>query len=108
MASLIDLSVTIVEGDTRAYVISAEGKALANARALMIKAIKDNPDLEYLRALEGLAQGPATKVFYQIPEVISNKISGIFGNSQQVLPDLLKDPEVLKALEETIKSITKK
>jgi regulator of protease activity HflC (stomatin/prohibitin superfamily) len=104
-ASLIDLSVVKKEGDAKAYVISAEGKALADSRGLMIKAIKDNPELEYLRALEGLAKGPATKIFYQIPDVIKDKISGFFNDNPKGLQELLKDPEILKVLEDTIKKI---
>jgi len=97
------------EGDTQAYIMEATGKALATSRALMIKAIKDNPNLEYLRALEAFSQGPATKIIYQIPKIIEDGIAGIFGNNEvRDLQGLLKDPEVVKAINEAISTITKK
>lgn len=97
------------EGDTQAYIMEATGKALATSRALMIKAIKDNPNLEYLRALEAFSQGPATKIIYQIPKIIEDGMAGVFGNNEvNDLQGLLKDPEVAKTIKETINSITKK
>lgn len=97
------------EGDTQAYIMEARGKAAANSRSLMIKAIKDNPNLEYLRALENFSQSPATKIIYQIPKIIEDGMAGIFGNNQvSDLQALLKDPEVTKTIKEAIDNITKK
>lgn len=97
------------EGDTQAYIMETKGKALANSRALMIKAIKDNPNLEYLRALEAFSQGPATKLIYQIPKIIEDGLAGVFGNNKvDDLQLLLKDPEIVKVIKEAISSITKR
>lgn len=97
------------EGDTQAYIMETKGKALANSRALMIKAIKDNPNLEYLRALETFSQGPATKIIYQIPKIIEDGLAGVFGNNKvDDLQGLLKDPEIAKVIKEAISNATKK
>lgn len=97
------------EGDTQAYIIETHGKAYANSRAAMIKAIKDNPNLEYLRALENFSNGSANKIIFQMPKIIEDGLSGIFGNSKEVdLPNLLRDPEIIQAIKEGIIKLTKK
>ena len=88
-----------IEGAARANVIGLEGTAKAKARAEMVAAIKDNVDLEVLRALEEMAKGTSNTILYQIPNAFQDRISNILGNNKpSELLDILKDKDVVEMI----------
>jgi regulator of protease activity HflC (stomatin/prohibitin superfamily) len=99
----VDLDRKWEEGKLNAIAIKESGVALANARKLMIAAIKDNPDLEFLRSLEEMAKGTSNTILYQIPGAFEDRISNILGgNKVSDIAQLLKDPALLKALKDAL------
>ncbi len=99
----------INEGKAEAEVIKSVGIANAEARALMISKIKDNPDLEYLRVLEEMTKGTSNTIIYQMPKAFENRVSNILGgNNPDDLFSFLKDPEIVKTVKEAIEKLTKK
>lgn len=101
--------VTKMDGIAQANVIKVTGVAKADARALMISKIKDNPDLEYLRTLEEMAKGTSNTILYELPEAIRGKISGMLGGGKaEDVFGFLKDEKVITAIKEAIEKLIKK
>ncbi len=97
------------QGIADAHNLKVKGEANAEARKLMIAQIKDNPELEYLRALEEMAKGTSNTVVYEFPKVFSEKLSSVLGGSKsEDFSGLLKDPKVVAAIKEAIESLTTK
>jgi len=106
---LAENDVIMKRGTIEAEIIQKKGAAQADARERMVKVIKDNPDLEFLRSLEEMAKGTSNTILYQIPGAFEDKISKILGGNKPAdFLGLLKDPEIMKALKEAVEKITNK
>ena len=95
---------TRLNADAEQYKKEKEGKGEAVARQAMIKVIKENPDLEMLRALEEMAKGTSNTILYQIPAAFEKKISDIMGGNNIGTMLKMMKPEDLKALIDMVKA----
>lgn len=72
---------TIEKADAEKYKKSREGEGDAFARKKMLEVINEFPDLEAMRAFESMAHGTSNTIWYQIPQVLDDKIKGVLGGN---------------------------
>lgn len=72
---------TIREGEGNSKKIRLEGQASAEARDLMIKVIKEEPELEVLFTLREMAKGTSNTILYQLPRAFEDKVKEMFGGN---------------------------